>query len=170
MKSLHLVIIALLLTLTTSLGAQELKFAHIDIQKLVATLPDKVKADKALQDEANKLQSQLKIMSEELDKKYSEYMSQKDSLPDLVKSIKEKEIQDQNQRIQNYNQLAQQSLGQKEQELLKPIIEKVQKAIDEVGAENGFIYIFDVSSKVILFYSDKSVDAEPLVRTKLGIQ
>lgn len=170
MKSLHLVIIALLLTLTTTLGAQELKFAHIDIQKLVATLPDKVKADKALQDEANKLQSQLKIMSEELDKKYSEYMSQKDSLPDLVKSIKEKEIQDQNQRIQNYNQLAQQSLGQKEQELLKPIIEKVQKAIDEVGAENGFIYIFDVSSKVILFYSDKSVDAEPLVRTKLGIQ
>ncbi|MBP8849348.1 MAG: OmpH family outer membrane protein [Breznakibacter sp.] len=170
MKSLHLVIIALLLTLTTTLGAQELKFAHIDIQKLVATLPDKVKADKALQDEANKLQSQLKIMSEELDKKYSEYMSQKDSLPDLVKSIKEKEIQDQNQRIQNYNQLAQQSLGQKEQELLKPIIEKVQKAIDEVGAENGFIYIFDVSSKVILFYSDKSVDAEPLVRIKLGIQ
>ena len=69
MKSLHLVIIALLLTLTTTLGAQELKFAHIDIQKLVATLPDKVKADKALQDEANKLQSQLKIMSEELDKK-----------------------------------------------------------------------------------------------------
>ncbi len=170
MKSLHLVIIALLLTLTTTLRAQELKFAHIDIQKLVATLPDKVKADKALQDEANKLQSQLKIMSEELDKKYSEYMSQKDSLPDLVKSIKEKEIQDQNQRIQNYNQLAQQSLGQKEQELLKPIIEKVQKAIDEVGAENGFIYIFDVSSKVILFYSDKSVDAEPLVRIKLGIQ
>ncbi len=170
MKSLHLVIIALLLTLTTTLGAQELKFAHIDIQKLVATLPDKVKADKALQDEANKLQSQLKIMSEELDKKYSEYMSQKDSLPDLVKSIKEKEIQDQNQRNQNYNQLAQQSLGQKEQELLKPIIEKVQKAIDEVGAENGFIYIFDVSSKVILFYSDKSVDAEPLVRIKLGIQ
>ncbi len=170
MKSLHLVIIALLLTLTTTLGSQELKFAHIDIQKLVATLPDKVKADKALQDEANKLQSQLKIMSEELDKKYSEYMSQKDSLPDLVKSIKEKEIQDQNQRIQNYNQLAQQSLGQKEQELLKPIIEKVQKAIDEVGAENGFIYIFDVSSKVILFYSDKSVDAEPLVRIKLGIQ
>lgn len=170
MKSLHIVFIALLLTLTTTLGAQELKFAHIDIQKLVATLPDKVKADKALQDEANKLQSQLKIMSEELDKKYSEYMSQKDSLPDLVKSIKEKEIQDQNQRIQNYNQLAQQSLGQKEQELLKPIIEKVQKAIDEVGAENGFIYIFDVSSKVILFYSDKSVDAEPLVRTKLGIQ
>ncbi len=170
MKSSHLVIIALLLTLTTTLGAQELKFAHIDIQKLVATLPDKVKADKALQDEENTLQSQLKIMSEELDKKYSEYMSQKDSLPDLVKSIKEKEIQDQNQRIQNYNQLAQQSLGQKEQELLKPIIEKVQKAIDEVGAENGFIYIFDVSSKVILFYSDKSVDAEPLVRIKLGIQ
>lgn len=170
MKSLHLVIVALLLTLTTSLGAQELKFAHIDIQKLVATLPDKVKADKSLQDEATKLQAQLKIMSEELDKKYAEYMSQKDSLPDLVKSIKEKEIQDQNQRIQNYNQLAQQSLGQKEQELLKPIIDKVQKAIDEVGAENGYIYIFDVSSKVILYYSEKSVDAEPLVRTKLGIQ
>ncbi len=169
MKSFKIALFFAFFALSLSGFAQDLKFAHIDVQKLVASLPEKVKADKALQDEAAKLQSQLKIMSEELDKKYADYMAQKDSLPDLVKSIKEKEIQDQNQRIQNYNQLAQQSLSQKEQELLKPIIEKVQGAIDAVGAEKGFIYIFDISSKIIVFHSEKSVDAEPLVKAKLGI-
>ena len=170
MKSFKIIVIFAFFALCSSSFAQELKFAHIDVQKLVATMPAKIKADKTLQDEAAKLQSQLKSMSEDLDKKYAEYMAQKDSLPELVRSIKEKEIQDQNQRIQNYNQLAQQSLSQKEQELLKPIIDQVQAAIDTVGAEKGFIYIFDISSKVILYHSEKSVDAEPFVKLKLGIQ
>lgn len=169
MKSIKIVLFLFLASISTIGYSQDLKFAHVDIQKLVSTLPDKIQADKKLQDEANKLQTQLKIMSDELEKKYSDYMAEKDSLPDLVKSMKEKEIQDQNQRIQNYNQLAQQSLGQKEQELLKPIVDKVQKAIDEVGVEQGFIYIFDISSKAVIYHSDKSVDAEPLVKAKLGI-
>lgn len=170
MKSFKIIVVIALLAFSSTSFSQELKFAHIDIQKLVATMPTKIKADKALQDEAAKLQAQLKSMSEDLDKKYADYMAQKDSLPELVRSIKEKEIQDQNQRIQNYNQLAQQSLSQKEQELLKPIIDQVQAAIDLVGAEKGFIYIFDISSKVILYHSEKSVDAEPFVKLKLGIQ
>lgn len=169
MKSIKIILFVVLASVSTIGYSQELKFAHIDIQKMVSTLSDKVQADKKLQDEATKLQTQLKIMSDELEKKYTDYMAEKDSLPELVRSIKEKEIQDQNQRIQNYNQLAQQSLGQKEQELLKPIVDKVQKAIDEVGAEQGFIYIFDVSSKAIVYHSDKSVDAEVLVKAKLGI-
>ncbi len=169
MKSIKIVLFLILASISTIGYSQDLKFAHVDIQKMVSTLPDKIQADKKLQDEANKLQTQLKIMSDELEKKYSDYMAEKDSLPDLVRSMKEKEIQDQNQRIQNYNQLAQQSLGQKEQELLKPIVDKVQKAIDEVGVEQGFIYIFDISSKAVIYHSEKSVDAEPLVKAKLGI-
>ena len=60
--------------------------------------------------------------------------------------------------------------AQKEQQLLQPIIEKVQKAIDTVGEENGLIYIFDVSSQVVLYHSDKSIDAAPLVKAKMGIK
>jgi outer membrane protein len=95
-------------------------------------------------------------------------MAQRDSMSQLIRSTREKEIQDYDQRIKNFNKLAQQSLSQKEQELLEPVISKVENAIEQVGDEQGFIYIFDVSSQVILYNSDQSVNCEELVKAKLG--
>ncbi|MFW6043728.1 MAG: OmpH family outer membrane protein, partial [Marinilabiliaceae bacterium] len=82
-------------------------------------------------------------------------------------STREKEIQDYDQRIQNFNQMAQESLSEKEEELLQPIIDEVERAIQAVGDEEGFIYIFDVSSQMILYNSDQSVNCEDMVKAKL---
>lgn len=170
MKSMKYTVAAILLFVGLSAFAQDLKFGHIDVQKFIMELPEKIEADKNLQKEANSLQNNLKVMSEDLDKKYTEYMAQRDTLSELIRVTKEKEIQDYDQRIRNFSTLAQQNLQQKEQQLLQPIIEKVQKAIDEVGAESGLIYIFDTSSKVVIYHSNKSLDCGPLVKTKLGVQ
>jgi len=147
--------------------AQELKFGHLNVQKLISELPEKINADQELQKEAKKLQDQLEVMSKELDEKYKDYMVRRDSLSDLIRATREKEIQDYDQRIQNFNKLAQQSLSQKEQKLLQPIIEKVQTAINAVGEEQGLIYIFDTASNVVLYHSQQSIDCEDLVKAKL---
>jgi len=148
--------------------AQELKFGHINIQQMVAELPEKLAADQTLQSEAQKLDNQLKVMQTELEKMYTDYISQRDSLPDLIRATKEKEIQDKDQRLQQYSQMAQQEISKKEQQLLAPIIEKVQKAIEAVGQEQGLIYIFDISSQVVVYHSDKSIDCGELVKAKLA--
>ncbi|TRX72317.1 OmpH family outer membrane protein [Carboxylicivirga sp. M1479] len=170
MKSLKVLIVIAAFAFVGKVQAQDLKFGHVNIQQLVAELPEKMSADQALQGEATKLQEQLQVMQEDLQNRYNTYMSQRDTLPDLIRATKEKEIQDQEQRMQQYSQMAQQSLGQKEQQLLQPIIMKVQKAIDEVGQEQGLIYIFDISTQVVVYHSDKSVDCAPLVKAKLGVQ
>ena len=46
-------------------------------------------------------------------------------------------------------------------------MDKYQKALDEVGKENKFIYIFDTTSQVILYTSEQSTDAAPLVKVKM---
>ena len=51
---------------------------------------------------------------------------------------------------------------------MQPIIEAYQKAIEEVGKENNFVYIFDTTSQVILYHSDASIDAAPLVKIKMA--
>ncbi len=169
MKTIKTLLVAVAtLAIGVMANAQELKFGHIDSQSVLANMPDKLAAEKQLQDEATKLEEQLKIMSNDLQQKYDEYITKRDSLPELIRATKEKEIQDADQRIQSYRQMAQQSLAQKEQQLLGPIIEKVQKAIDEVGKENGFVYIFELGSQIILYNSQQSVDVGPLVKAKLG--
>jgi outer membrane protein len=169
MKSLKYSLIACLLMIAGSVMAQDLKFGHIDVQTLIMELPDKVAADQTLQKQAQDLQNNLKVMTDDLEKKYSEYLAQRETMDELIRATKEKEIQDYDQRIKNFNMLAQQNLQKKEQELLQPIIEKVQKAIDAVGAESGLIYIFDISSRVVVYHSDKSIDCAPMVKTKLGL-
>ncbi|WP_075603458.1 OmpH family outer membrane protein [Saccharicrinis aurantiacus] len=168
MKSIKLVLVIAAIVFSANTFAQDLKFGHLNIQKLVSELPEKLEADQKLQAEAQKLDQNLKVMNDELDAKYKDYMEKRDELAELIRATKEKEIQEISQRLQNFQQLAQQNLQQQEQQLLQPIIEKVQKAIDAVGADNGFIYIFDVSSRIVVYHSAQSTDVEDLVKAKLA--
>jgi outer membrane protein len=170
MKILKFLTIASLLLMSSIVTAQELKFGHISMQELIMELPDKVEADQKLQAEAQILQDRMRVMSEEHERKFREYIAQRETMPELIRTTMEKEIQDIEQRLQNYQTMAQQTLSRKEQELYQPILEKIQRAIDAVGQENGFIYIFDLSSQVVLYHSDKSVDCGPLVKAKLGMR
>ena len=43
-------------------------------------------------------------------------------------------------------------------------------AIKEVGKENGFTYVFDLSAGGILYFADNTEDILPLVKKKLGLQ
>ncbi|ASB48522.1 MULTISPECIES: OmpH family outer membrane protein [Marinilabiliaceae] len=170
MKLLKLSVVITLLLITPLISsAQELKFGHIDMQELIMHMPEKQEADRRLQQEAQTLQNRMRVMSEEHERKFREYLAERENMPELIRATMEKEIQEIEQRLQNFQSMAQQTLSRKEQELYQPILEKLQRAIDAVGEENGFIYIFDVSSQVVLFHSDDSVDCAPLVKAKLGI-
>lgn len=144
------------------------KFGHIDANKIIAVMPEREKATKEIQDYSKQLEEEMAKMQDELKKKYDDYTAKQETMSDLIKQTKEKELQDLNQRIQNYQQQAQQDVQKKEQELMQPIYEKVRKAIKDVGDENKFMYIFDVS--VLLHYSSDSKDVFDFVKTKLGIK
>ena len=87
---------------------------------------------------------------------------------DLVRQDKEAEIINLQQRIQAFQQSAQQSLQAKEQELLEPILTKARTAIEEVAEEGNFTYIFDKSLGTIL-YAKESENVLPLVKKKLKL-
>ena len=161
-------IISFLLTISLA-SAQSLKFGHINSQQLISELPEYLSAMTALENEAKLLQDRRDIMQQEAQQKYTEYLTQREDMPELVRATLEKEIQDIHSRLENYDLLAQQTMGKKQQDLLIPIMEKIQKAIEDVGAENGFIYIFDVSSQIVLHHSEQSVDCLDLVKKKLGV-
>jgi outer membrane protein len=90
-------------------------------------------------------------------------------MSDLVRQAKEEDIQAKQQRIEVFRTQADQQLQQKQQELMAPIFDKADKAIAEVAKENNLVYVFDISSRVVLYQSSKSVDVLPLVKRKMGI-
>jgi len=71
-------------------------------------------------------------------------------------------------KIAQFEQESQQRIMEKSEELLKPIRDRVQKAIDDVAKENSYSYVFDASLGFIL-YADESTDASSKVKAKLGL-
>jgi outer membrane protein len=57
----------------------------------------------------------------------------------------------------------------KEQELLKPIIEKAKKAISDVAKESGYAYVLDSSPGSPLLVKPEGDNIMNLVKKKLGI-
>ena len=51
---------------------------------------------------------------------------------------------------------------------MKPIMDKITAAIEEVAKENGYTYIFDGSVGFVL-YADETTDVSDLVKGKLGL-
>ena len=145
------------------------KFGHINSQELIALMPESDSAQAELEKFAQGLQDQADVMQVELNKKYQDYLAQRDNLTDLIRQTKEGELNDLQGRIQAFNGSAQQDMQRKQAEVMQPIIEKAQNAIKEVAKANGFTYVYDIASGVLLYFSDDSEDILPLVKQKLGI-
>ena len=153
--------------------AQSFKFAHINNDELIQSMPEYDSATVKLEKFRKELVNALELMSVELNTKNEAYQKDAKNLSDIVKQTKEQELGDMNKRIQDFQNNAQQQLQSKQAELFQPIVAKVDKAIKDIGKENGFLYVFDVSlSKATLLYFDetKSTNILPLVKTKLGLK
>jgi len=173
MKNLLLITFVLLFSSFSinSFSQSKNKFGHINSSLLIGLMPERDAAEKALAQEAKSMEEELDRMKQELNKKYQEYLLKKDSLSTFVKQAKESELQDLQNRIETFQSTAQQQLQQKEQDLLKPIIDKYKKAITDVAKENGYTYIFDVGQgSSVLYFSEESKDIMPLVKAKLNIK
>ncbi|MBP1665545.1 MAG: hypothetical protein H6Q23_405, partial [Bacteroidetes bacterium] len=93
------------------------------------------------------------------------------NLTDIVKQTKEQELIDLNRRIQEFQVNAQEQLQNKQVELFQPIYNKVDKAIKDVGKENGFLYVFDIAKGSLLYFDEtKSTNIMALAKSKLGLK
>jgi len=157
----------LLSVLTLSTIAQN-KFGYIDSQELLMLMPERKTAEDEVQNFAKSLEAQLSSMTAEYNQSIQEYQANEATYNDLQKQDKESEITNLQQRIQAFQQSAQQSLQKKEQELLEPILNKARKAIEDVAIEGNYTYIFDKSIGSIL-YAKESENVIDLVKKKLKL-
>ena len=132
-------------------------------------LMPELKDVQARMDSLNKQYENLLMnMQEEYQKKLQDYQQKQSTMPEAMRQIQEEELYSMQQRLQTTYQTAQQDVEQKRGEYLKPINERMAKAIQEVGADNKYTYIFDSAATV--YIAPDADDVMPLVKAKLGIK
>lgn len=160
---------AFALTMLAPASAQQtLKLGHIDRQKLMLSLPERADAEKRMQDFAKTLDERLKAMGAEYEAKVADAQGRAEAMTQTEKEVAVREIQELEARIKAAQEKAQEDLAKQEEELLRPMVERSNAAINEVAATNNFTYIFDTSTGFVLYF-DKGEDIMPLVKAKLGI-
>jgi len=166
-----LAITALVIFAASAGYSQTLKFGHVNGNELVQALPEFDSARVKLEKTRQELENTLEIMTVQLNNMNDAYAKDSKNWTDLVRQTKEQEMIDLNKRIGDFRDKAQTDLQDQQVTLFKPIQEKVDKAIKEVGKENGFLYVFDVGSGVLLYFDEtKSTNIMPLAKAKLGIK
>jgi outer membrane protein len=151
--------------------AQSFKFGHINSDELIQSMPEYDSATVKLEKFRKELVNALELMQVEWNNKSDAYQKESKNLSDIVKQTKEQELMDIQKRIQDFQTNAQTQLQNKQTEVFQPIYSKVDKAIKDIGKENGFLYVFDVAKGALLYFDEtKSTNIMPLVKTKLGLK
>ncbi|MCY7360057.1 MAG: OmpH family outer membrane protein, partial [Rudanella sp.] len=83
------------------------------------------------------------------------------------------ELQSLQGRFQDFQRNADTQLQQKYQQLVNPVIQKIQKNVDATAKENGYNYVFNLDAgagtAVILLYAPEDNNITDLVLKKMGI-
>lgn len=169
MKKILVLLFAAMLALPVGSMAQ--KLGHINSQELLSLMPESKNAETKLKAKEQEVQTQMKDLQtqyQNLFKDYADAMEAGNMTAEAQKA-KEDSLQAMQAKIRSYQEQAQKDIEKLQKDLLGPIFEKANTAIQNVGNKNGFTYIFDTSARSIVYVAPNSEDILPLVKAELGI-
>lgn len=169
MKKLTKVLVLMVLALGIGFGAnaQGQKIGFVDSQVIIDMMPESAKIQQDLQAYYSELQAELQTMASEYQSKMRDYEANSATMSNILRQSKEKEIVDLQGRIQEFQANAEGDLAAKQDELSRPMLDKIKAAIDAVVKAKGLAYVFEKT--VILSIGDSAIDITPDVKAKLGL-
>ncbi|HLN54561.1 MAG TPA: OmpH family outer membrane protein [Bacteroidales bacterium] len=153
----------------TSFSQAQLKIGHVNFDEIMAALPERDSAQVVLEKESKELQSAYEEMSVDYNKLYDDYQKGLSTYSAVVRKAKEDELIDKQKRMAEFEQNASGILQNRNVELLKPIIEKINTAINKYATDNGFTYILDISKGSVVFTSRDSQNITQMVIKALKV-
>lgn len=156
--------------LCTGLGVSAQKIGHVSVSEVIASMPAKKTADAEIEALSKKYQADIEFKMVALQKKANQYQEKaRTASPEQVKQLSE-ELQKESQAIDKMRAEAYKALDKRKQELLNPILNKVQEAINKTAKAQGINYVLDSSAGRGLLYAEGGNDITPAVKKDLGIQ
>jgi outer membrane protein len=146
------------------------KVGHINSEQIMQTLPEAQDAQKSLDNMVQQWESEIQKMQADWKKKFDEYDKKKLILTDQARADREKELRELEASIADYrNKKFGQNgeLFQKQNEVMKPIQNKMFKILEDIAKEDGYDYIFDKSGEILLLYANDKNDLTQQVLKKM---
>lgn len=147
------------------------KFAYIDTEYIFENIPEYQEAQKQLDALSKQWQEQIERKYTDIDKMYQDYQAEEILLTEEMKTKRREEIILAEQEAKEFQKAkfgVDGELFQKRQELIKPIQEKIYKAVQETANLGQYSIIFDKASGATMVYSNPRYDKSDDVLRRMG--
>ena len=151
-------------------SSAQMKIGYINSEAIMQQLPEAQDAQKQLDAISTDWQTELTKMQTDLQHRFEDYDKKKLVMSDKRRAEIEKELQDLEKKMVDYRTAkfgANGELFSKQNELMKPVQDKLFKAVKDIADEGGYDYVFDKSSTTLLMYSNEKNDLTSKVLAKL---
>ncbi len=157
----------------STVQAQKLKVGFTDHEVLIAAMPDYAKIQGQLQQEFAAAQEALQSLAQDFQEEVEKYQKQQSLLSADSRAAREKELGDRQVELQEAAGRKDAELAQLEAQLMQPIFDRVQEAIDAVALSKQLDLVIRHrvgAQPVILYRNEETVtDITIEVAVKLGI-
>ncbi len=167
-RKFQILVFFLLFFVASGTFAQSIAFVNSD--DLLQNLPAVDKAKKEVKELNKKYKDELQLMQNDYNKKYSDFISYQTSMAENIRLRRMQELYELEKQIQNFMEVAQKDVLDRENELIKPLRAKIKEAIYQVGVEGNFTCVYDLSNPAILFVTPDAIDITALVKAKMGVK
>ena len=164
MKKISVLFVAILLTLGMGVAKAQ-KIASMDYESVLSSMPEAKKLTTDLETFSKAKGDELNKQAVAFEAEVIAYQQTGATLTEAQRKAKEEELGKKQQNLQQLQATAQNDLAQRRETALKPIIDKINAAVEKVSKANSFDFVLDASA---LIYKG-GADATPLVKKELGL-
>lgn len=155
---------------TVALAPAQMKIGYINSESIMQVLPEAIDAQKSIDAVTTQWEAELQKMQADWKRKFDEYDKRKLILTDQARSEKERELRDLDAAIADYRtkKFGQNGeLFQKQNEVMKPVQNKLFQVLETIAKEEGYDYVFDKSGEVLLLYANEKHDLTSKVLSRM---
>jgi outer membrane protein len=135
------------------------KLAYVNTQTILKSTPGYAQAESTFTKELQTYRGEVQKLQSSLDSAASDFEQQSVMLSPTQRAAKRKDLEGQQQKLEQRTQELQQRAATRERELLDPIQSKVNSVIEGIRASGNYAMIFDVSAPNSgIVTADKSLD------------
>jgi len=147
----------ILSTILLSMAFSEIKIGYVDSNEIMNNFEEVRQVQVDLEKEQKRLEAEFNDLVYSLDSLKQDYERQRLLMSDTRRNEKENEITSKEKAIQKF-QLdkfgPEGEIYRKQNQLLKPVLGKIDDAIQKVGSERGYDFILDAMSGALLYALD----------------
>ena len=166
-----IILIAAMAVMSVAAMAQDLKFGYVDLNELFLLHPEMKKVQAVIEENQKTNEEILMTMYQEYQTKMQQYEKNSATWTQAVREMKEKEIMQLEQNLQQNQQVLYQEIKELQQAQQQPIYEAVRNAVQELAKAKGLAFVLEknASNDVFYFNPELGVDLTPEARVALKI-